>query len=310
MGRSSAYSFTSGHSAQQFLPGMLKLLHNSMASSSWHTYQGAIQSLHTFTSLYDLPSALPLQPVTIALYLSYLHGKSYSPSTLATHVSAIAFVHKMYGLQDPTNTFMIQKVMQGVRNCHPRCDTRMPITLHLLMRLVDSLAQVCDSHWNRLLYRSMYLLAFFAFLRVGEMTLSNNTLTLDCIRWVAGSPVMRVMFTKYKHGRKPATITLEAQSMCQSYCPLQAWQHYLQLRGHAPGYIFLRADGQPVSRRDFTRQLALSLQACQLSSSLYKAHSFRIGAATYAAGQGFSDAQIRAMGRWHSEAFKRYIRFT
>ncbi len=39
-----------------------------------------------------------------------------------------------------------------------------------------------------------------------------------------------------------------------------------------------------------------------------KGHSFRIGAATFAAERGFSDAQIRSMGRWQSDAFRKYIR--
>ena len=33
-----------------------------------------------------------------------------------------------------------------------------------------------------------------------------------------------------------------------------------------------------------------------------------IGAATFAAECGFSDAQIRSMGRWKSDAFRKYIR--
>ena len=37
-------------------------------------------------------------------------------------------------------------------------------------------------------------------------------------------------------------------------------------------------------------------------------HSFRSGVATSMAAVGYSDQEIMAMGRWHSEAFLRYIR--
>ena len=37
-------------------------------------------------------------------------------------------------------------------------------------------------------------------------------------------------------------------------------------------------------------------------------HSFRIGAATFAATQGYTAQQIQAMGRWKSSAFQRYVR--
>ena len=65
----------------------------------------------------------------------------------------------------------------------------------------------------------------------------------------------------------------------------------------------------PASAGGLPRQLSLSLRACQFSSSLYKGYSFRIGATTGGVGRGFSDARIRSMGRWNSDAFKRYIRF-
>ena len=47
---------------------------------------------------------------------------------------------------------------------------------------------------------------------------------------------------------------------------------------------------------------------CGLDPSRYKGHSFRIGAASYAEDRGLSDAQIRMLGRWKSNAFLRYIR--
>ena len=50
------------------------------------------------------------------------------------------------------------------------------------------------------------------------------------------------------------------------------------------------------------------LEFCGVSSKIFKDHSFRIGAATSAAFRGESDAQIRAAGRWSSDAFRKYIR--
>ena len=63
-----------------------------------------------------------------------------------------------------------------------------------------------------------------------------------------------------------------------------------------------------VSRHSFTQILSLVFQRCGLDSSKYKGHSFRIDAATFAAENGFSDIQIRAMGHRKSDAFRKYIR--
>ena len=59
----------------------------------------------------------------------------------------------------------------------------------------------------------------------------------------------------------------------------------------------------------FTNSIANSNRCfafCGLDMSRYKSHSFRIGGACHAADKGYSDAQIRALGHWKSEAFKLY----
>ena len=52
----------------------------------------------------------------------------------------------------------------------------------------------------------------------------------------------------------------------------------------------------------------LIFRTCGLNPTQYKGHSFRIGAATLAAESGLSDAQIRLLGRWKSDSFRKYIR--
>ena len=42
----------------------------------------------------------------------------------------------------------------------------------------------------------------------------------------------------------------------------------------------------------------------------YNTHSFRVGKASDMAVAGVPEAVIRKAGRWSSDAFKRYIRFT
>ena len=75
-----------------------------------------------------------------------------------------------------------------------------------------------------------------------------------------------------------------------------------------PGPLFRLADGSPVSRAIFNDKLSMAIKYCGLDPSRYKGHSFRIGAASYAADAGMSDSQIRALGRWKSDAFHKYIR--
>ena len=83
---------------------------------------------------------------------------------------------------------------------------------------------------------------------------------------------------------------------------------YWNLRGNKPGPLFCHADNTPITVNQFNTELRRCLNFCGLNAQRYKGHSFCIGAACLAADKGFSDAQIRALGRWKSDAFKLYIR--
>ena len=93
----------------------------------------------------------------------------------------------------------------------------------------------------------------------------------------------------------------------EMYCPVHALSEYMSYRGKNPGPLFLWR-GKPLSRKDFVSSLKLLLSIAGIPNERFNSHSFRIVAATSCAAKGASDAQIRQLGRWHSDAFKRYIR--
>ncbi|KAJ8347136.1 hypothetical protein SKAU_G00285370 [Synaphobranchus kaupii] len=71
--------------------------------------------------------------------------------------------------------------------------------------------------------------------------------------------------------------------------------------------LFITDKGNAMTRSWFSACLCLVCQYCGLSPELYTAHSFRIGAATTAATVA-PTCTIKAMGRWSSAAYERYIR--
>ena len=83
---------------------------------------------------------------------------------------------------------------------------------------------------------------------------------------------------------------------------------YCELRGSSPGPRFCHADQSPILTHQFNVELLRCLAYYGLDTSRYKSHSFRIGGPCHAADRGYSDEQIRALGRWKSDAFKVYLR--
>ena len=79
------------------------------------------------------------------------------------------------------------------------------------------------------------------------------------------------------------------------------------VRRSSSGSLFSLADASAVKTEGLTRQFKGALAFCDSHCSSYKSHSFRIDAASPAAENGMSDAQIRGLGRWKSNGFKLYI---
>ena len=74
------------------------------------------------------------------------------------------------------------------------------------------------------------------------------------------------------------------------------------------GPLFCWPDGSPITRSYFVERLKAALTFCNLDIKLYKSNNICIGAASWASAKGFTDSQIRLLGRWKSSAFLRYVR--
>ena len=120
---------------------------------------------------------------------------------------------------------------------------------------------------------------------------------------------MQVTFRHYKHSQgKQPTLYIQCCKHKIDQCPVLALSAYFALRKPDSGALFTFMDGSPLSRGFFSQQLNLSLIWAGCQSKYYKGHSFRIGAATSAVAAGIPEAHIKLMGRWSSDAYKKYIR--
>lgn len=118
-----------------------------------------------------------------------------------------------------------------------------------------------------------------------------------------------ISFNSFKHSTPGVVEKILVQKQHKhGFCPVTQLRHYLAIRGNNEGYLFIYKNGSPVSRSHFSDALNGALSFTGLSAQRYKGHSFRIGAATWAMQIGKTDSQIRVMGRWHSNAFLKYIR--
>ena len=137
---------------------VLNLLKASMSPSSRRSY------MHSWTLLLNFaPSSisLPLPVVLVCNFIGDLFQKSYSPSTISSHVSALSYVHKILGMPDPTTSFLVSKLLKGCRSLRQSHDSRLPITKEILHKLIISLPKCIADPFNRLLLKSHFLACIF-----------------------------------------------------------------------------------------------------------------------------------------------------
>ena len=258
--------------------------------------------------------SLPLTPTDLSLFIAYMFQNQYAPSTALTYVSALGYSHRLAGYPDPTKVFWVLEMLKGYKKLGARIDTRLPITLSILRNILRQVPALCSSAYETHLFTAMCSTAFFAFLRIGEITVCSRSPSVlhigQVVKMVEPSGFiagLKITFHDFKHSynQRPVVLTLSRRS---DICPVQNLLEYLSVRGLTDGPLFRMPSGSAVPRTSFTKFLSMLFRGCGLDTMKYKGHSFRIGAATFAAECGFSDAQIRAMGRWRSDAFLKYIR--
>ena len=291
------------------------LIEKALSPSSQRMYTRVYQIFKDFsTNEMKIKQVFPASVQTILLFIAHCYSLGLAPTTVSTYISAIGYKHKMLQMNDPTSSFLVKKMILGYHNTKKQVDCRLPVTLAVMKQLLASLAFTCPSYFLQVMLKAMYLVAFHAFLRVGEITVSNKTsssvLSLSDIHFTFSKEKIdgfELSIRNYKHSNGLAKI-LFVKAIHSSECPVLALKAYFDLMKCKECPLFSFMDGQPVSRQFFCRQLKLSLSWAGLDNSKYKGHSFRIGAASVAAQQSINEEKLKYMGRWKSDAFRKYIR--
>lgn len=289
-----------------------KLLEASNSQNTWKTYQNGLASFDSFRKSQGIRDAWPPSISDVVNYVAYMSNSNYAPSTVKSYLSGLSFWLKTNNLDDPTQSFIIQKMLRGMEKLYGRPDSRKPITLSLLTRLIDSLQYVCSSSYECSLFRAMFSLSFFAFLRIGEITVNTNSqyilsnLDVKISGDLTGASIT-IPFSKTDQNGLSTTLVV-GKSEIASICPIYLLSSYLKIRHIDEGPLFCHFNKKGVTRFQFSKLLCKSLQFNNCNPNEFNTHSFRIGAATHCAMSGQSEQVIMTKGRWKSACFKRYIR--
>ena len=112
---------------------MDNLIKLSMSTNSWKTYKTVVDSFNFFRISYGFDDILPASVDHIARFIAYLSHKGLAASTVSTYISGLNHAHKINDLIDNTKSFIISKLLEGLRRRYPqRPDARTPISRDML----------------------------------------------------------------------------------------------------------------------------------------------------------------------------------
>ncbi|XP_068721811.1 uncharacterized protein [Montipora capricornis] len=178
---------------------------------------------------------LPISPSILAFFIAYLFRSQYAPSTVVTYVSCLGYCHKLKGFSDPSKVFYVAEMLKGFNKVGFRLDSRLPITLPILDKLISVSPSLVGSPYQICQFQAMCSLAFFAFLRIGEMTSTSgrsdtSPLQISHISKLLSSSrdliAFKITFGNFKHSYNFPPFSILVSGQPQS-CPVELLAKYL-----------------------------------------------------------------------------------
>ena len=260
-------------------------------------------------------SALPVTETNLIFFCTHL-SQRIAHNSIKCQLSGISYHCSMLGYQfDTTNMVRLHYLLRGIKKCCTSSQsrrTRLPITIMHLQTILRFLQRAPLSENDKKLWWSASTLAFFGLLRVSEYTSTwvrryqpNITLAKSNISFNFNNTIMTVSIKVSKTDVFRAGCRIHIGSTNNMLCPVNAMRLYLASRTIEVGPLYYFSDNSFLTRGRMASFLTQCLRNINLNT-----HSFRIGGATALAASGVPAATIRVVGRWSSDCYIRYLRFT
>ena len=291
--------------------------HKGLADNTHRTYSSAQRQYFTFCETHQL-TAIPASEETLSLFVAFL-AERLKPQSIKVYLAGIRALHISHGFHNPlTHTIKLKQTLRGIEREHSSpAKQKLPITFDLLCRL----QYLIDPHS---IYWAAMTTAHFLLLRVGEFTIKSKTSydieTLLRLQDVnlhtthTGYEYVALHLRKSKTDQQHRGVVLYAGHTAHTVCAVCALKTNLKIKHARPrstpsDSLFQLSSGLPLARSDLTTFLSMLLRLVGLDPQHYSGHSFRIGGATSATIAGLNDYEIKLLGRWSSDCYKRYIRY-
>ena len=159
------------------------LLSTSLTDGSRQLYRRAWSVFREFYAQFygSANPSLPLFSHRIPLVISYLSFRKLAFSTIISYLAAISYVHKLRGFPDLTKSFLIQKLLSALSR-ERSVEVRLPVTRPVFHELIRSLSFTNSSAFQRSLYATVFLVAFYGLFRIGELATKSTRVAASVVQ--------------------------------------------------------------------------------------------------------------------------------
>ncbi|XP_033757058.1 uncharacterized protein LOC117339517 isoform X1 [Pecten maximus] len=255
-------------------------------------------------------SAIPAQPVHVALYLTSLIDKNCSVSVIQSAIYGIKWAHSIRGMNDPTDNHYIKHLLESCKRQNSVPVVRKDI---VTSEQIVSLCEKYGSSNDILVLRdlSMIVLSFSGFLRFQEVS------NLRCKDLSFHENFMSLFLVKsktdqYRQGSK--VLINEGRT---TGCPIRILKRYISTANvdlksgeflfkpayRSKGKCCLIKKNKPISYTRARETILARLKEVCGDANL-GLHSMRAGGASMAARSAVNDRCWKRHGRWRGEKSK------
>ena len=247
-------------------------------------------------------------------FLQYLHNNKLSPGVIANYLSSVKV--KANTLRWPLSVFhhpFIQRFFKSIKvngQFVPKHKGFFDLPT------LKAISQTCRILDDPILYRAVFLLAFFGFLRVSNIAPHSvsafspcrHLLRKDVIFAPPGAHVLIKWAKNMQEARKYKFVQIPSMKD-HSICPVTALKNLLKDRNLAQDKpLFTTLQLQPLIDTKIRQSLTKVLTHLNIPSQGHTFHAFRRSGAIVAFDLGVHLDQVKAHGNWNSDAILTYLR--
>jgi len=298
---------------------------HSLTDKTWSSYNTAKRMLAVCCKQNNLKKELPVPESTILIFIHWLATvRNLKSGTINNYLAGIRQFHIANGMPDPSiRSDTINLILKGVQNKEARDRlanknlVKQPITEATMMTLKTSLRSwQADTTDHRLIWAVATNL-YHGLFRVRELLAEKEqefdpafTLLTDDIRVskVGQFGSAHFQLKAPKEDKKKRSKIVDVYGTGNASCPVQAlrkWQARMDWPANQPAFRW--SNGVPLTAKKFNQVLRGRLGEPADGSRAFSSHCFRIGVASRLGHLGYSDEEVKAMGRWSSRAFEEYL---